>query len=133
MSTLALIMATTNNERSNSSRTINAFASFLYVGGTALAIYLALRDGAQQVRTATKVWVFLLALLEPWFFIILHGISCSLTGTQFFASTPLVGTGGTPLDMTPSAVQGAGSLLGSTPGSPLVPSGLFSETASSAY
>ena len=125
MSNLALIASMTNNDRSNTSRAMNNMTMFVVVGITILAIYLAIRDISLQVHTSTKVWVMLLAIFEPLFFVILHGISTSLSGVNFFQSSPIVGSPSLPslggsIDMSavPSVSNTLGSLASSLTTSP---------------
>ena len=114
MTTLALLTSMTDNDRSNTSKTFNAIMTFFMFALLVLALYLAIRDMSLQMHTSTKVWVFLLAALEPTLYCVLHGISTSLSGNSFFQSSPIVGT--------PTMTPLGGSLDMSTVGAGSVPS-----------
>ena len=104
MSTLALLVSLTDQDNKNhTSRSFNTAFTWLYVAAGALAIYLAVRDMGMQVRTSTKMWVFLLALLEPGLYVCLHGISTSISGANFLSGSSVIGGGGgTPTGLSPS-------------------------------
>jgi hypothetical protein len=110
MSTLALLVSLTDQDKNNSTRSFNSLLTWLYLAAFGLAIYLAIRDMGLQVRSSTKMWVFLLAALEPGLYICLHGISSSMSGAGFFAGSPVVGSGGS----TPSFLSSMESTPAST-------------------
>ena len=106
MSNLGVVANMTNNERSNTAKVFNTTSMFLIFAVTVLAVYLAIRDMGLQVHSSTKIWVFILAIFEPVFYVVLHGISTSLSGVGFFQSSPIVGSSlGGSLDM--SSLRGA--------------------------
>lgn len=54
-----------------------------------LAIFLAVKDIGMVPHTSTKIWVIALAVLMPELFVILHGISTSSLGVNFFSGSPI--------------------------------------------
>ena len=99
----------TDNDKSNSAKVFNALSTFVQLAIFVLAIYLAIRDMSLQASGGTKIWVFLLAVFEPTLYVLLHGISTSLNGTNFFQSSPIVGS---PMPFSPGSF-GMGSMSGS--------------------
>ena len=61
----------------------------LYYILTAVAIFLAIKDMSFLERTSTKVWIFLLSIFVPELFVLLHGISTSSMGVNFFTGSPI--------------------------------------------
>jgi hypothetical protein len=55
----------------------------------ALAVFLAVKDMGLLSHTSTKVYVLLLAILFPELYVILHGISTSSMGVNFFTGSPI--------------------------------------------
>ena len=55
----------------------------------ALAVFLAVKDMGLLSQTSTKVWVFLLAISFPELYLVLHGISTSSMGVNFFTGSPI--------------------------------------------
>jgi cell division protein FtsW (lipid II flippase) len=55
----------------------------------ALAVFLAVKDMGLLSHTSTKVWVLLLAVVMPELYIILHGVSTSSMGVNFFTGSPV--------------------------------------------
>lgn len=55
----------------------------------ALAVFLAVKDMGLLSHTSTKVWVLLLAVTFPELYIILHGVSTSSMGVNFFTGSPV--------------------------------------------
>ena len=120
MSTLALIMSITNQEKNNSSKVINYVTSVLYLSGIVVAVYLALQDKANVDSMTLKVWMLLLAVMEPWLFIVLHGISSHLEGVSFWTGahlqnyvnevTPQMFQGKSPMEVVTPTVTNSSSL-----------------------
>jgi hypothetical protein len=107
---LAYLASATSSDRSNSARAINAIVNILYIALTILAIFLAIRDMSTLPGTASKVWLFLLALCMPELYVIVHGLSTSSMGQSFFAevsgehaSGMLLGKSDATLDATSDA------------------------------
>jgi len=55
----------------------------------ALAVFLAVKDMGLLSHTSTKVWVLILAVTMPEIYIILHGVSTSSMGVNFFTGSPV--------------------------------------------
>jgi len=85
MSLFAVWLASTEEKNKMLKKTIQ----ILYYILTALAIFLAIKDMSFLERTSTKVWVFLLSIFFPELFVILHGISTSSMGVNFFTGSPI--------------------------------------------
>lgn len=85
MSLLAVWLSSTEEKNKMLKKTIQ----ILYYVLTALAIFLAIKDMSFLERTSTKVWVFLLSIFFPELFVILHGLSTSSMGVNFFTGSPI--------------------------------------------
>jgi hypothetical protein len=85
MSLIAVWLASTEEKNKMVKKSIQ----ILYYILTAVAIFLAIKDMSFLERTSTKVWVFLLSIFFPELFVILHGISTSSMGVNFFTGSPI--------------------------------------------
>ena len=85
MSLLSAFLASQQAKSSNVRSAIQA----VYIAIMALAIFLAIKDLNLLQHTSTKVWVMLLAIMTPELYVILHGISSSSIGVNFFSGSPV--------------------------------------------
>ena len=84
---LLLFLSAPSSQAKNHAK--NTLMTFLYVAITGLAVFLAIMDMSALDGTATKIWLFLLAICVPELYVILHGISSSSLGLPFFSRTLL--------------------------------------------
>jgi len=69
--------------------TLKTVARVLYAAIFILAIVLAIKDMNLLTHLSTKLWVLALAVLLPELYVILHGISSSSMGVNFFTGSPI--------------------------------------------
>ena len=69
--------------------TLKTVARLLYAGIFILAIVLAIKDMNLLSSLSTKLWVLALAVILPELYVILHGISSSSMGVNFFTGSPI--------------------------------------------
>jgi hypothetical protein len=94
---LPLVMACNNNDKNATAKTIATIIAIVYFVLIILAIYLAIRDMQYLPHMSTKIWVFALAFFLPELYVLLHGISSSAQGVNFFSGAPI------PSSMMPSS------------------------------
>lgn len=85
MSLLSIWLASTESKDKGVRRTVQIVFWALLV----LAVFLAVKDMGLLQHTTTKIWVLLLAISFPELYIILHGISTSSMGVNFFTGSPV--------------------------------------------
>ena len=123
MSLLTLVLCSVfcdRDERNKANHCIGTVAVAVVLGVLGLSLYLASRDMSLLSNGATKVWVFLLALLMPELYVVLHGVSSSSAGLGFFEGAPVEGGAGLKADWltpTPSPSPLAPTELTGTPSS----------------
>lgn len=85
MSLISVWLASTEQKHKILKKTIQ----ILYYILTAFAIFLAIKDMSFLEKTSTKIWIFLLSIFFPELFVLLHGISTSSMGVNFFTGSPI--------------------------------------------
>lgn len=85
MSLLCMWLAS-QEEKNKSTRMIIQVIFYVLL---ALAVFLAVKDMGLLSHTSTKIFVLLLAIIFPELYIILHGISTSSMGVNFFTGSPI--------------------------------------------
>ena len=89
MSILCWLASSTQHDRSNSSKVVNALVTTLMIVMLIVAIYLAVRDMGYLQNSSTKFAILALALFYPDLYILLHWISTSSSGVGFFSGAPV--------------------------------------------
>jgi hypothetical protein len=85
MSLLSIWLASTESKDKAARRAVQIIFWVLL----ALAVFLAVKDMGLLQHTSTKIWVLLLAISFPELYIVLHGISTSSMGVNFFTGSPV--------------------------------------------
>ena len=87
MTLMSYLASLTSTERNNTTVALNGALSILFLIVLVLAVYLAIRDMGALPGTAPKMWLFIFALFMPELHVILHGLSSSSLGLNFFSAS----------------------------------------------
>ena len=87
MTLMSYLASLTSTERNNTTVALNGALSILFLIVLVLAVYLAIRDMGALPGTAPKMWLFIFALFMPELYVILHGLSSSSLGLNFFSES----------------------------------------------